>query len=812
MLGLTKNEQKQKKYFFALEINVDRVKSAIWTIEDSQTKIAALGDICPWSNDEDLLEGIDTSLSSAVERFSTEEKASEPNKVIFGLSADWAEQSKILTSKTEILKKISQKLELKPLGFIIIPEAITHWLKKLEGVPPTAVLVGLTTKKIVVSLVDLGKVVETNLVIRSENIAQDLTEGLSRMQKDVPFPARILLYDGEQDLEEIRQDLIRWHWQDDKITFLHLPKVEILASDFDIKSVVFASASQVADVQGVEFMDPAISGKKDTFEQEAKIEEKESETEELPAPESPSVGKTDLVEEKPDNQSEAGAESQDEQEQFETTSSSEVVPPAPGFALENQGLLGFLKNKDISQEQTPPTLPEVENSQPVGGEVSQPTMTQPLSGSSSSFLNKKQFFKPKFNFGWAKAVNLTGLTSFFQNIFSSNRFDLGRSKFPKVFILIGLLVLVLAGGLFAAYWYLPKVEITLYAEPKTLEKDFTIRLDPDLTSIDKENSTLPGHEVKTTVEGEKQVGTTGIKLIGEAAKGEVTIYNRTSSEKTFAQGTEINGPNGLAFTLDDAVNVASKSAGPLSSGLVEIPGKSTVAVTAVEIGTDGNLASGTEFTIANFASSDFVATNEAALTGGTSREVQVVSKEDQANLLEDLEESLKQEGADKLKKEVGSNQNLVEQSIETQIVSKSYNRKIDEESNQLGLSLEVEIVALSFNQQDFQDLINEEILKLVPDGFDYDPQETETSFSINDDSDQKDLSFSAHFKANLIPKINLEEIKNNLVGKKPAIGKTYLNNLPNVASFEAQITPKLPSAMVTFPHLAKKINIEVKLK
>ena len=809
MLGLTKNEQKKKEYFFALEINVDRVKSAIWTIEDSQTKIAALGDICPWSNDEDLLEGIDTSLSSAVEKFSTEEKASEPNKVIFGLSADWAEQNKILTSKTEILKKISQKLELKPLGFIIIPEAITHWLKKLEGVPPTAVLVGLTAKKIVVSLVDLGKVIETNLVIRSENIAQDLTEGLFRMQKDVPFPARILLYDGEQDLEEIRQDLIRWHWQDDKITFLHLPKVEILASDFDIKSVVFASASQVADVQGVEFMDPAFSEKKDTFEQESKIEEKELETESLPSPESSSVEKTDLAEEKQDNQPETEVENQGEQVQLETASNPEVVPPAPGFALENQGLLGFLKNRDISQEQTPPVFPEVENSQSTEGEVSQSSTDQPLPNSGSSFLDKKQLFKPKLNFGWAKAVNLTGLTSFFQNIFSSNRFDLERSRFPKIFILIGLLVLVLASGLFAAYWYLPKVEITLYAEPKTLEKDFMIKLDPDLTSIDKENSTLPGHEVKTTVEGEKQVGTTGIKLIGEAAKGEVTIYNRTSSEKTFAQGTEINGPNDLAFALDDEVKVASKSAG---SDYVEIPGKSTVAVTAVEIGTDGNLASGTEFTIANFASSDFVAKNEAAFTGGTSREVQVVSKEDQANLLEDLEESLKQEGADKLKKEVGSNQNLVEQSIETQVVSKSYNRKIDEESNQLGLSLEVEIVALSFNQQDFQDLINEEILKLVPDGFDYDPQETETSFSIDDDSDQKNLSFSAHFKANLIPKINLEEIKNNLVGKKPAIGKTYLNNLPNVASFEAQITPKLPSGMVTFPHLAKKINIEVKLK
>jgi len=67
-------------------------------------------------------------------------------------------------------------------------------------------------------------------------------------------------------------------------------------------------------------------------------------------------------------------------------------------------------------------------------------------------------------------------------------------------------------------------------------------------------------------------------------------------------------------------------------------------------------------------------------------------------------------------------------------------------------------------------------------------------------------------KADLTPKLDLEVIKNNLVGKKPAIGKTYLNNLSNVESFEAKITPRLPEKLVTFPRVVKKIDIEVELR
>jgi len=347
MLKFSKNESETKEYFFALEIDIDRVKSAIWTIEENQTKLVSLGETQSYQNEEDLLESVDASLSSAIEKFSPDGQMKEPNKVIFGLSTDWIDQNKILPEKAEILKKISQKLELTPLGFMIVPEAIAHWLKKLEGVPPTAILIGLSAKRIVVSLIDLGRVVQTSLVVRSENLGADLAEGLSRLEKDTPFPARILLYDGEEKIEQARQDLINWPWTEEKITFLHLPKVEILSADFDIKAIVLASASQMAEVQGLEIVQ----------EEKEKLQEEPLEVEE-----------TKGVEEK-------------EEEVLSVPVESPI------------DLLGFIKGGDINE-----VKPPVFNEEP---EISQ-EKTEP-----DKFLKIKKLAslrKNLFNFSWLKKI------------------------------------------------------------------------------------------------------------------------------------------------------------------------------------------------------------------------------------------------------------------------------------------------------------------------------------------------------------------------------------------------------------------------
>jgi hypothetical protein len=741
-----KKEEKEE-YFFALVISSGKVRGAIWTVEKEKTKVVATGAAEPWSEEADLLNAIDTTLSNASENFSPPgEAVKEPNKIIFGLPESWVEEERIIPEKLGILKEVSQKLDLKPVGFVVITEAITHQLKINEGIPPTAILLGLEKKEARISLVNLGKIEAMTLVKRSQDLGADVAEGLSRLRKKDSFPARIFLYDAGEDLGKAKEELLAYSWPS---FFLHLPKIEILPADFDIQAVALSGGREVAKAAGIKVLEPEPKkekeGGEETFSSEEELEKKEE----------------------------------------------------PDF--------GFVKGKDVVEEELPETKPEPKVEVSAAEEPG--VVTPPKEKVVPPSFPEKRFsiFKmPKIDFSKLALpkINFSKLMT----LLSLSRF---KERTPLVIGLALGLVFIVGGIAIAAYWYLPRAEVVLFVEPKVLEKEFEIKLDPELSAAEPANLALPADLVEAEIEGEKTIETTGTKLIGDPAKGEVTIFNRTEGSKEFTAGTVISGPGDLDFSLDDDVTVASESAGP---DYTKIPGKATVAVTAVKIGTEGNLAADSEFSIADFSTADYIAKNESAFTGGTSREVAVVSEEDQENLLSALTEELKQKAVGELSQTLSPDTKLLEESLEVLVVRKNYSQEIDEEADQLTLSLNSKISALAYKEEDFKNLIEDQIRETIPSGFEFKREESEISFELIDVEEDGSARFTSVLKANLLPKLNLEEIKKNLAGKYPELGELYLDNLPNVVGFEAKITPHLPRRLETFPRLARNIQIETKLK
>jgi len=710
---IRQQEQEKKEYFFALELDEDLVKSAVWTVEEGVVKVLAIGETQSWEDEKNILEVVDTSLSSAAEKIPSPEGV-EPDKVILGLAPDWVEENKIVTSKLEILKKISKELEISPVGFVVIPEALVHCLKITEGIPPTAILAGLGRKRLTVTLVKLGKIVGIELVERSDNLGGDLTEGLSRFGEEEIFPARILLYGLSENLEEEKQQLINYSWSQGRVNFLHLPKVEILPTDFDIRSVALAGGREVAKAEGIQV---------------------------VPLEEKPVV----------------------------ETEEKKEIPEIPETEM-----MGFLKGKDITKEK------------PVEEEIPKPEIIE-----ETPKIEEK-----------LRQINF-GLIKNFLTMIPRIEF---AGKTPLIGGLLAVILFVFGGIFIACWWYLPKAEITLLVKPQILEKDFTIRLDPKLEIADKATMTLPAKEAKTALEGEKSRPTTGTKTVGDPAKGEVTIYNGTSNEKTFKVRTKITSPTGLEFTLDDDVTVASQSSA------ADPPGKAIVKVTAAKIGTEGNLVAGTEFAIANHVKSDYVAKNESAFSGGTSREVQVVAKEDQEKLLAELTEELKTRAIDELSKTTASDQKIIAESLTSKIIEKNFSFDVGQETSELKLNLKVEFVVLSFSEDELKNIIEDEVGKTVPAGFEYKHEESETSFGLEKVTKEGVAIFSVHLKANLVPKFDLEKMKKDLAGKYPDLAKQYFDNLPNIEGSEIKIRPSLPRRLATLPKLAKNIKIEIRIE
>lgn len=383
-------------------------------------------------------------------------------------------------------------------------------------------------------------------------------------------------------------------------------------------------------------------------------------------------------------------------------------------------------------------------------------------------------------------------------------FSLPRLPGIPLLGLVGGGVLLLGIASFIFLWSTSRARVIVYVTPKLLEKEIELTVDPTQDVIDETNLLLPGKVLEIEAKGDKTEETTGQKTVGEKAKGGVTIFNIGNS-KNLAAGTVLTGPGGLKFTLDQVVSVASGSA-------LGGPGQARANITAADIGADYNLAGGSEFAIANVDKSVLAAKNESALTGGTSRQIQAVSEEDQKNLLVRLTEELKAKGKSDLIANVPSGKKFIEESITTKESSRSFNHKVNDEASSLTLSLKVKVKALIFSQDDLLNLIEKQIANSIPGDYEAKKEEIKTQLEILKSKEDGSALVKVVIAANLLPKIQNETIVQSIKGKTPQDARTYLSQLPGFADAEIEISPSLPAVILRLPRTEKNIEIEIKSK
>ena len=347
----------------------------------------------------------------------------------------------------------------------------------------------------------------------------------------------------------------------------------------------------------------------------------------------------------------------------------------------------------------------------------------------------------------------------------------------------------------------------MLVKPRFSEENFLLAVSSDIAVIDVENKIIPGRVLDSEVNGQKMIETKGKKEVGDKAAGEVMIYNRTEVVKTFDAGTSLWGPNEMEFLTKAEVTVASVSAG-LDYSL--IPGKEKIEVEAADIGADHNLAEGIEFRIGLFSDSDFVAKNEKAFSGGSSREVRVVDEKDQEQLRESLEKELLANGEEKLEEDLANSEDLIKDSINSEIVLEEFDHNIGDEADNISLSLKLKISALAFSRGDIDVLANEVLGDRIPEGFVL-GEEKELNFEFLRQEESKAI-FDFGVKASLYPQIDKEEIKKKILGKRSQPAQEYLSSLSSVDNFEIRISPKLPKCLLTLPHRQGNIKISMKIK
>jgi len=394
-----------------------------------------------------------------------------------------------------------------------------------------------------------------------------------------------------------------------------------------------------------------------------------------------------------------------------------------------------------------------------------------------------------------------------RGIFSHIHFHIPHLRIPRIggiatavpFIFtFTAVILVIAAG----YFYLPQSTVILSVVPKTVSKEKTIAISPAATAIDREKFVIPGKKQEKNITGEKTITVTGKKKIGDPSKGTVTLYNKTTTARSLKKGTILTAKS-LQFTLDTDTSVASASE---SIGSITF-GKISTAVTAVDIGEEGNIAGSAEFSVKGFETSVIAGRNDQPFTGGKSREVTVVSRADYDALIKALTDELVGKAKTELTASVSGAEKLIDATVKTTVMGKTFTEELDQEARDLHGKVTIAVSGISYNENDGKELFSSLASGDIPSG--YMASERQTVFTVTNPSLKKDGNIGAlgAIKIVAMPKIDESVVQKNLAGKTIIRAEEILKRLQGVASAEVSFKPRFMNKRL--PMRPKNISLTV---
>lgn len=203
-------------------------------------------------------------------------------------------------------------------------------------------------------------------------------------------------------------------------------------------------------------------------------------------------------------------------------------------------------------------------------------------------------------------------------------FEKARTK-----VILGVVALIALIGLWVlAFRVLPKATIVLQTDTTTLDTKIEFVADTNATELDAENAILPALSKEFRKTDAEKVPATGKKDLGEKATGSVTLSlsDCSSSQVTVPAGTTVSTDNLSFVTQESATMQSVEIGGNCQNDSFPNISSETVAVVAGSAGDQFNIDGGKTFSVSGF--STVSGSNGSAMTGGTSKIVKIVTKED----------------------------------------------------------------------------------------------------------------------------------------------------------------------------------------
>lgn len=195
---------------------------------------------------------------------------------------------------------------------------------------------------------------------------------------------------------------------------------------------------------------------------------------------------------------------------------------------------------------------------------------------------------------------------------------------------VGLLSIILLWVVM--FKVLPKAKVLVQIQTSKIKVSESIFLANTFNDSDFSKNEIRSQKSTVNRELTKKFTPSGKKQVGDKSTGTVTVANKNSTTtENFQAGTKFTDSAGLVFVSDAAFSVGPAS---VSGGQVQSGAPTTVPVTAESAGTEYNLSSGVTLEISG--STGFFDTIGGGMTGGTSKEVSIVTQADVDSVVQEL--------------------------------------------------------------------------------------------------------------------------------------------------------------------------------
>ncbi|OGE10247.1 hypothetical protein A3A60_01855 [Candidatus Curtissbacteria bacterium RIFCSPLOWO2_01_FULL_42_26] len=342
-----------------------------------------------------------------------------------------------------------------------------------------------------------------------------------------------------------------------------------------------------------------------------------------------------------------------------------------------------------------------------------------------------------------------------------------------------------------------RAQVTIRVKSQPQEENFSAQVIVGSES-NFDSKQVAGETISARTQGSQKGVPTGKKKLGNNSKGQVTVFNWTTSQTTFPAKTTIISPQGIKFNLDSGIQIASRSASQ--------PGQEQVAVTAADFGPEANLASGTDFNFQQYDSLLYSARNDNAFSGGDEKEITVVSTGDMDKLDKSLSSELKEKSIENLK---SSNPDKVigDDAITIDVTKKQFDKKVDEEATLFNLDMNVTASVITYEQSKLNELLSAIANEDAPQELEAKPQNIEV-LSLNSKASGGKLNLVGKFRANFIPKLDENDLKSTIAGKGEKQVRDILMQNPQITDVSIDFSPGFLLAP-KIPKTEEKVTIKI---